>query len=184
VGVLQQVVVPFTHEVGELWRVGTLKVAHEHLATAVLRNYLSGFASAYSVGDNAPLLLVTTPVGQWHEVGALIIAAAAVTHGWRVTYLGPNLPAEEIAGAALQNQARAVALSIVYPEDDPRIPSELRRLRQSLPPETAVLAGGRAAPAYAEALREINALISTDLPTFYQRLEELRVRRSHAAVSA
>ncbi|MBM3756002.1 MAG: cobalamin B12-binding domain-containing protein [Acidobacteria bacterium] len=81
------------------------------------------------------------PPGQLHELGALLAGAAAANLGWHVTYLGPSLPAAEIVGAARQNHARAVALSLVYPEDDPRLAVELAALRQSLPPEIALLAG-------------------------------------------
>ena len=75
--------------------------------------------------ENAPVLVVATPSGQLHELGALLVGAAAANLGWHVTYLGASLPAAEIAGAALQNRARAVALSLVYPEDDPTLEDEL-----------------------------------------------------------
>ena len=68
---------------------------------------------------HAPVLVVATPAGQVHELGALLVGATAANLGWQVTYLGASLPAAEIAGAAQQRRARAVALSLVYPEDDP-----------------------------------------------------------------
>ena len=37
-----------------------------------------------------------------------------------------------------------MALSLVYPEDDPRLEGELTRLRESLTGEVRLLAGGRA----------------------------------------
>jgi hypothetical protein len=43
---------------------------------------------------------------------------------WQASYLGASLPAAEIAGAARQRRARAVALSLVYPEDDLRLENE------------------------------------------------------------
>src|SRR3954453_16918076 len=86
-------------------------------------------------------LVVATPNGQLHELGALLASAAASNLGWLVTYLGASLPAAEIAGAARQNQARAVALSLVYPEDDQKLEGELFRLRESLPAEVTLLVG-------------------------------------------
>jgi methylmalonyl-CoA mutase cobalamin-binding subunit len=65
-----------------------------------------------------------------HKPGALIVATIAASDGWRVTYLGPSLPAEEIAGAAHQNRARAVALSLVYPGDDPFLRGELLKFQR------------------------------------------------------
>ena len=120
---------------------------------------------------------MTTPAGQLHELGAILAAATATIHGWKVTYLGPSLPAEEIAGAALQNKARAVALSLVYPEDDPNLSAELRRLRRLLPAEVALLVGGRAAHSFAPVIEELGATLLVDLPGLGAALDRLRKPR-------
>ena len=118
--------------------------------------------------------MVTTPAGQVHELGALTAAATAATLGWQPVYLGCNMPAEEIVYAVQANGARALALSITYPSDDPRLPDELRRLRRHLPKETAIVVGGRACSGYREVLREIAAVPGTDLETLCSALERLR----------
>jgi methanogenic corrinoid protein MtbC1 len=166
--------VPLIQEIGDRWQLGTLKVAHEHIATAVIRTFLGNFARSYALPSSAPGLIVTTPSGQLHELGAILVAAAANNQGWRVTYLGPSLPAEEIAGAVLQDAARAVALSIVYPEDDPHLQSELRKLRKLLPADTALLVGGRVAHCYHDCLREIGAIELPDIQDLHASLERLR----------
>lgn len=173
---LLRVVAPFVHEVGEGWRKGELRVAHEHLATAVVRDFLALGAHIYPKRPDAPELVVATPSGQAHEVGALLAAAAARDVGWRATYLGPSLPAEEIAACAAQRGARAVALSLVYPGDDPAIPEELRRLRKLLPHDTALLIGGRAAFGYHQALRVPDVRLVPDLESFEAALDELTGR--------
>jgi methanogenic corrinoid protein MtbC1 len=176
--VMQQVLVPLINRIGDAWQTGELRVAHEHVASAVIRTFLGNFTRSHSLTVNAPALLVTTPAGQLHELGALLVAAAASDQGWEVGYLGPNLPPEEIAGACSLRGARAVAISIVYPEDDPTLAGQLRLLRELLPAEIAIIAGGRAAPHYASALREIGAAICHDIPAFLQQLSEARARRS------
>jgi methylmalonyl-CoA mutase cobalamin-binding domain/chain len=122
----------------------------------------------------APVLVVATPAGQLHELGAVMVAAAAADAGWNVVYLGTSLPAAEIAGAAIQNRAKAVALSIVYPADDPNLPTELENLRRYLPPTTHILAGGRSAAAYDEVLDQAGARWTDDLTEVYRWLDELR----------
>ena len=110
------------------WRDGSLRQAHEHVATAVVRTYLGELNGAFQLPETAPELVVATPLGQLHELGALMAASIAVSEGWRATYLGPNLPAATIAEPALRREARAVALSILYPLDDPELPGELDEL--------------------------------------------------------
>jgi DNA-binding transcriptional MerR regulator/methylmalonyl-CoA mutase cobalamin-binding subunit len=173
-GLLQRLIAPLAQTIGELWRDGSITAAHEHFATAVIRVFLSQAAKPFAGTDNAPVLLVTTPAGQIHELGALLVGAAAANLGWHVTYLGASLPAAEIAGAARQKRARAVALSLVYPEDDSRLESELARLRESLPPEVAILVGGRAMPAYRDALEKIGATQVSDLTDLCATLDDLR----------
>jgi methylmalonyl-CoA mutase cobalamin-binding subunit len=117
-----------------------------------------------------------------HEMGAAIAAGLARKAGWQVTYLGPSLPAEEIVGAVMANQFRAVALSIIYPEDDPDLPAQLIRLRQLLPDQIPIIAGGRAVASYREALDGIGALILTEMSDFTRLLEEIRAGSPAASV--
>jgi methanogenic corrinoid protein MtbC1 len=173
---IEQVIVPLLHKIGELWRDGELRVAHEHLASAVVRTFLGNLKGSVIPSSVAPNLVVATPVGQLHELGALVVAAMAVSEGWRVTYLGANLPAEEIAGAAQQSQARAVALSLVYPTDDPRIPGELEHLHRYLAEATPILVGGRASAHYEDVLRAIGATRLDDMRSLRAHLETLRAR--------
>ncbi len=173
-GLLQRVVAPLAQTLGDLWHDGAITAAHEHFASAVIRIFLGHAARPFAGSDTAPALVVATPAGQIHEMGALLVGAAAANLGWHVTYLGASLPAAEIAGAVRQCRARAVALSIVYPEDDPRMDGELTRLHEALPPEVLLMAGGRAAPAYQDALEKIGATQVKDLSHLAAILNSLR----------
>jgi DNA-binding transcriptional MerR regulator/methylmalonyl-CoA mutase cobalamin-binding subunit len=174
VGLLQRVVAPLAQDIGEMWREGTLTAAHEHFATGVIRVFLGNAAKPFGPMENAPVLVVATPAGQVHELGALLAGATAANLGWRVTYLGASLPAAEIAGAAKQNRARAVALSLVYPDDDPRLEEELTGLRESLPAEIALLVGGRALPSYLDAIEKVGAVQLKHLADLGSTLDRLR----------
>jgi methylmalonyl-CoA mutase cobalamin-binding subunit len=104
----------------------------------------------------------------------MLAAATAAAEGWRVTYLGANLPAEDIAMAAAQTRARVVALSVVYPAGDSALGHELRRLRTLLPKEVALVIGGAASPGYRAVLEEIGVTPLNDLADFRSQLRALR----------
>lgn len=171
---IDEVLVHLIHRVGDMWHDGRLRVIHEHLVTAVIRSFWGSLRSGQETPGNAPNLVITTPAGQLHELGAVMAAATAAAMGWKITYLGPNLPAEEIAAALEFNPALVVALSIVYPEDDPLLEQELRKLRRYLPREVALIAGGRAVENYRNVLEEIGASIVYDLAGFREKLAGLR----------
>lgn len=155
--VLDQVIAPLLFTIGSLWHQGLLRPANEHLATTTIRRVLV-WMSDLSVADNgAPVIVVGTPANQMHELGAMLAATTAAGNGWRVAYLGPNLPADELARAVVHAKASAIALSIVYPTDDPELGDELRALRTHLPPQVGVVIGGSGAQHYAAAIKEIGA---------------------------
>ncbi|MEI8135210.1 MAG: MerR family transcriptional regulator [bacterium] len=172
-GLLQLVIAPFAQETGELWRNGTITAAHEHFASSVIATFLSSLSKAFTGDSRAPLLIVATPSGQLHELGALLVAASAANLGWRVLYLGVSLPAAEIAGAAIASHARAVALSLVYPEDDPNLPAELMSLKDLMPEDIALIVGGRAMNSYAPVLNQITELQAENLNDFDMILDDL-----------
>ena len=122
------------------------------------------------VAASAPEIVVATPAGEVHELGALLAAVSARDLGWRVTYLGPNLPTEEIAACARNRCARAVALSVVYPMHCPVIQEKLRKIRGLLPESIALIVGGRAAESYSRQIQDPGILWAHDLPTLDQLL--------------
>ena len=171
---LSDLVVPLVERIGEGWIKGQVKVAQEHVATAVLRTFLGHIARPIALHPRAPVLVVTTPSGQHHELGAIIVAAAATGIGWRVVYGGACLPAEEIASMAIEQRARAVGLSVVHPTDDPALSLELQLLRRLLPPSTPILVGGRASAAYQAEIDAVGAMRVGSLESLRQLLNQLR----------
>jgi MerR family transcriptional regulator, light-induced transcriptional regulator len=169
---LDQVIGPLLFTVGSLWHQGLLPPANEHLATTTIRRILSWMSELAAPGADAPVVVVGTPANQLHELGAMLAATTASGHGWRVVYLGANLPADELARAARFARADALALSLVYPEDDPAMPAELRRLRAQLPAGTALVVGGSGAGAYEAVLTEIGADVVPSLAAMRHWLKQ------------
>lgn len=170
---VDQLIIPLIQRVGDYWRDGTFRIVHEHLASSALRTFLGNMRATFTIPESAPRMVVTTPGGQLHELGALIVSVVAASEGWQVTYLGPNLPAEEISAAVNKNKSRALALSLVYPMADARVVQELLKLRKFLPDETRVLVGGRAASSYSDVLAQIEAVVVEDIPTLRNLVESL-----------
>ena len=171
---IEELIVPLVYKIGDLWHDGEIRVANEHLATSVIHSFLYNLLDSYSVSSSAPLIVSATPRGQEHDLGALIVGVVAASSGWRVIYLGANLPSEEISSAATQLHAKAVALSLVYPKDDPHLRSELKKLHQLLDSDVTLIVGGRAVDGYYDALKEIGAVIVKSSKQFRLELEAIR----------
>jgi DNA-binding transcriptional MerR regulator/methylmalonyl-CoA mutase cobalamin-binding subunit len=160
---LESVAAPLLRRIGEEWHAGTITPAQEHLATRVVQRVVMGALAELGVTDDAPAFLVAGPAGERHEMGALLAAAAAASEGWRVVYLGTDLPAADIAEAARASGARAVGMSLVFMEDRRRLLAELRDLRERLPLSIPLVIGGRAATSIEGELRQTGAHLVADL---------------------
>jgi len=176
---LDDIILPFLQKIGERWQEGLLKIAHEHLASAVLRSFLGELLISFKAPQNAPSIISTTLSGQYHEFGATIAALAAISEGWRAIYMGPNLPAEEIAFGASENRVKAIALSLVYPSDDTHLGMEVKKLRRLVGDDIIILAGGRSAVNYRVALKEIHAVIVNNMNAFRNALRDIRTIASN-----
>jgi methanogenic corrinoid protein MtbC1 len=158
-----------------MWKKGEIRIVNEHVSTAVIRKILTTLIDNNTVSIYAPSMIVATPKGQLHELGALIIAVLASADGWNVTYMGPDLPAEEIAAAIDRLHPKIVALSIVYPNDDFTLDREMMKLKNLLNNGVKIIAGGRSVMAYEKTLEFMNAKILQNLEDFRLELENSRI---------
>ncbi len=171
---LESIIVPLLHRIGHLWEIGEMRVAHEHLATAIIRNFLGNLAASHEAPPHAPVLVAGTPIGQTHELGAIFAAVTAMAAGWRVIYVGADMPANEFVHVAIESNARAIALSVIYPPDDPRLVHDLTRLKQLLPAGVHILIGGRSALSYEQLFAKLNLRFVESLTELRHALSQLR----------
>lgn len=138
------VALPLLRQVGDAWAEGRMDIAAEHLASGQLRSLLGGVLRRRATSGDAPPVLFATPEGERHELGALVAAVVAAEAGGNVTWLGGDLPVDEIARAAKRVGARAVALGMVLGEND-EAGALLRALRRGLPHGCELWVGGAGA---------------------------------------
>lgn len=167
---IETVIGPLLEAVGDRWHDGKISPAHEHLATATAREVIAWVVRSFTPVADAPLILIATPAGELHELGAMMAAVIAAEAGWRVQYLGPNIPAEDLADAARQLRANAVALSVVHPDHAARSVDEVRQLRRSLSARVPIIVGGKTAVATAAHLARVGATIAADARAFRAEL--------------
>lgn len=157
---------PLLHQVGERWERGELRVAHEHMCAACVKSFLSNLLMNHTIPSSARTVIACTPQGQEHEIGALAASLTAKVNGWNVCYLGPDLPAEEIAASAVQCKASAVLLSISYPMPVLVQFEELRKLLPNCP----LIVGGRVVDRLRQPLIELNYTIVGSLDELPKQL--------------
>ncbi len=170
---VHEVVLPVMRYAGENWEKGRLQVAHEHLLSAAVRSLLGGLIRLHAGGDRGGRLLLTTPPGELHEFGILAAAMLAAGQGFRVNYLGPNLPAREILFAAGKNKPRAVILGLTKINATRTVRAGIQRLRRELPEECELWIGGGGAATAVRGLPSDGLLQLDDFIGFESHLARL-----------
>lgn len=156
----REIVLPLSEVVGDLWALGTLSVAAEHLASEVVVHQLKADLAGGPV--NGPVLQAACLPGEHHEWGFLVTLIELKSRGWRVNYLGADLPLKDLADAAWTVIPRVVALSSADPANlEAKLP-ELRRLPRLLPPGTTVVVGGQGTDGTAAKLRRAGLKVGID----------------------
>ncbi len=145
VALIDEIAAPFLRSVGDAWHAGELTVAQEHFATVIVQRVVSQVAPLLTGAEGGPTIVMGTLEGERHAVGALMAAATAASEGWRVMFLGADLPAGEIADTAVRTRARAVGISVVLAEKKARTASDLRAIERAIPPDATLLVGGAGA---------------------------------------
>ncbi len=94
---------------GDRWEDGSLTVAQEHFASAVIRGRLLGLARGFDVGTG-PRAILACPSDEHHDLGLLCFGIGLREHGWRITYLGADTPIDTLRDTAARLQPDLVVI--------------------------------------------------------------------------
>ena len=140
--VLQEVILPYLHRLGERWATGEVSVAQEHFASNLLRGRLLGLAQGWGQGQGPAALLACVP-GEQHELGLLAFGVVLRRRGWRITYLGTDSPIGAVADISRSLAPAVVVLLGMTPEGFLDHAPEIEQLAKQVP---VTIAGPGATP--------------------------------------
>jgi MerR family transcriptional regulator, light-induced transcriptional regulator len=141
---VRSVLSPALREVGERWHRGEMSIAQERIASNCARRHLISLLHTFNSVAKGSAVVFATLTGERHELGMLMYAMIAASLRLRTFYLGPDLPAEEVARCALKIHAQAVAISLVNRDGLEATLAQLHGLRRQLPDEVEIWLGGPA----------------------------------------
>ncbi|MFI7466819.1 B12-binding domain-containing protein [Nonomuraea sp. NPDC049646] len=143
---LLDVVAPVQARVGREWESNQITVAQEHTATAVNERVLAALAHhpAARAAANGPArgrIAVACIDGEWHAMPARILSEVLRLRGWRVDYLGAQVPTPHLITHLHRTACDVVALSSSIPT---RLPGAHAAITACQATGTPVMAGGAA----------------------------------------
>jgi DNA-binding transcriptional MerR regulator len=140
--ILQEVILPYLHRLGERWAAGEVSVAQEHFASNLLKGRLLGLAQGWGQGRGPAAILACVP-GEQHELGLLAFGIVLRRRGWRITYLGTDSPIEAVADLSRSLLPTVVVLLSIRPQGFLDHAPEIGQLANQVPVR---IAGAGATP--------------------------------------
>lgn len=121
----RRLLIPVLERLGARWESRPSGIAEEHFFSAWLRNKLGARLHHTSgLPKGRPLILACLP-GESHEIGLLLFALGALHRGYRLVYLGANLPIRQLAEVAARSYAVGIVLAGREPPDAEQVLADL-----------------------------------------------------------
>ncbi len=133
------------HEVGRLWQINQISVAHEHYCTAATQLIMSQLYPHIMSGEKMGRRLVMTCVNdELHELGARMVADFFEMEGWDTYYLGANTPTPDILSTLDEKQPDLLGISTTITYNLDQMSKLIKTVKSSPPGDNLpVLVGGR-----------------------------------------
>lgn len=126
-------------EIGERWLRGDVSISSEHYASHfVMRKIGTLFNLSRPEVGRGPLLAACVE-GELHEVGLLLTCLFLSRRGYRIVYLGANLPIDDLLDATNRTKPALVLLSASTHQGAERLIAASRLLSGSAPAPSAGL---------------------------------------------
>ena len=99
-------------EIGRLWQVNQITVAHEHYCTAATQMIIAQlYPYIFSGEKKGKHALTACAVGELHEMGPRMVSDFLEMEGWNTTYLGANVPVPALVRILEERRPDLLALS-------------------------------------------------------------------------
>lgn len=106
-----QLMQPVLVQMGEAWLNAEISVAVEHFAASFVRSRLANLFHSSAYNPHGALVLVACAPEEFHELGAMFLAVFLRRAGYRVVYLGQNVPVESLEGMIHAMHPEVVCIS-------------------------------------------------------------------------
>jgi len=148
--------VPLVGRIGNGWANGELTIGQEHFATSHLSDFLSSKWRQLNVRKDGPIAVLSTLPEETHNLGLLMCAVVTCIAGFRVVYLGPNSPIEDIIKTTEHCEAQLLCLSISNCVQPKMAKDQLKKIRNALNKNTNMIIGGEGGLDAAPGINRLN----------------------------
>jgi methanogenic corrinoid protein MtbC1 len=113
----ERILTPVMYKVGDLWARNKISIADEHVCSNVANTLVKTIFESNMTRPTKKKVLVCTPEGEHHNLGANILESHLSCHGFKVYNLSPSEPHESIVRYIESTKPDAVFVSITLTDN-------------------------------------------------------------------
>jgi methanogenic corrinoid protein MtbC1 len=137
------VIQPAQREIGRLWQENKVSIAQEHLATGISQLALARiYQEAPREKQLGKTVVVACVEGETHEMGARIAADFLEMAGFRVRYLGANVPTDSLLEMVKKSPPDLIAISATISFHVGALRDAIERIIKATDGKLPVMVGG------------------------------------------
>lgn len=151
--IIDEVLLPALEQLGDEWDKRDDGIAREHFFSSFLRNKIGTRFNHELQRSQGPSLILACMPGEAHEMGLMLFGLTAGARGFRVLYLGADLPLSQLIPVVNKIKPAGIALSGTTVELDEALEQDIQSLQQAI--QVPVFIGGNVAENEANRLRQL-----------------------------
>ncbi len=143
--IMDGLITPALHQIGELWKHDPKGIFIEHRATSLCVEAINQLQSLFpSTASDAPAAVGGALSGDIYTIASLMAATTLVADGWHVTNLGAQTPVESLLLAAEATAAKLIWVSVSVDSTDRKRGKDMEQLVKACETEGfKLIVGGR-----------------------------------------
>lgn len=153
---------------------GTLRYIQEKFSKIAIRNCLANlYVKFRSSKEEGPRMIIGSLTSEHENLDTLMHIIIAQNIGWDVTYVGNNIPHDELTYMANKISVRTMVIALNNPRDIARKTYEIKTIKENADQKDNIVLIGAQAGSYRQIADDVRAVISQDLSSFRLTLERL-----------
>jgi methanogenic corrinoid protein MtbC1 len=130
------------YEVGTLWERNKVSVAVEHMCTSITEHLVAqAYPLIFSREHTGKKAVVTCTPGEFHQIGARMVADHFELHGWDAYFLGSDTPLDDLLSYLKQKSPDLLAISMSVSFNLQSLIQTVQSVRNEFPAMPVILGG-------------------------------------------
>lgn len=113
----EKILTPVMYQIGDMWEKNKISIADEHVASNIANTLVKMINSKSTSMPAKKKIVICTPEGEQHNLGANILEAHLSGIGHKIYNLTPTEPHESIANFIESSKPNSVLVSITLPDN-------------------------------------------------------------------